>query len=278
MLEQLRTERKLLIKNKNMKKLIITFLTILLFVNKINAQLFEKQEFYSNVKTIKGKYYNGSGGGGYWSIAKLDTLGRTIKNESYRKKKLLARNSFIYNFNNDKLYYIVTFDINNPNRIDTIFHYEYKYQNNRIVYQKNIRSNFHDSTVIQLIENKGDTILIYQEKSYYFQLKTNTTDIFERRHILKYRNDLLVHLEEFDISRNIKKNTHFEYYPNGRLKHRKIEREPAPEFKSTYMGVLGSDDMSYKYKFDKSGRIQRLYYIIGKKKYKIAAYKYNKKN
>ena len=259
-----------------MKKLIITVLTVLFFVSKINAQLFDEQEFYPGIKTVKGKYYNGSGGGGYWSIAKLDNLGRTIEKESYRKKELRGRDKFVYNSNNDKLYYIETFDINNPNRIDTISHYEYKYQEDRIVYQKRISSR-NDSTVIRLIDSKADTVLIYQSKSYYFRPKTNTTDIYEEIHTLKYQNGLLVHSEIFDLDSNSKEITFFEYYPNGRLKRRKIEREPEPEFKVVYVGGPGSDEMFYEYKFDKSERIKKLYYIIGKKKYKIAIYEYNKR-
>ena len=214
-----------------MKKLIITILTILFLGNKINAQLFVTQEIYPDIITIKGKYYSGTGGGGYWSVAKLDTLGRTIEKESYRKNELLARYNYAYNSNNDQLYYIVSFSINHPNQIDTICNYEYKYQGDRIVYQKNTSRNRRDSTVIRLIENKGDTILVYQDKSYYFRPKTNTTDIYERIHTLKYQNSLLVHSEKFDLNRNEKEITYFEYYPNGKLKRRKIEREPEPEFK-----------------------------------------------
>ena len=258
-----------------MGKLIISILTIFLFATKMNAQLFEKQEFYPNVKTVKGKYYNGSGGGGYWSITKLDTLGRTIEKESYRKKTLLERDIFIYNSNNDQLYYIVAFSINRPNQTDTISHYEYKYQGNRIVYQKRINYR-NDSTVIHLIDNKADTVLIYQDKSYFFRPKTNTTAIYEKIYTLKYQYGLLVHSEEFDIDENSKEITYFEYYPNGRLKREKIER--VPEDKDiVYVGGPGSDNMSYKYKFDKSGRVKKLYYIIRKKKYKIATYEYYKK-
>lgn len=260
-----------------MKKLVITILAILLLGSKLNAQLFVTQEIYPDISTVEGKYYNGSGGGGYWSVAKLDTLGRTIEKESYRKKELLARDKFVYNSNNDQLYYIVTYDINSPNRIDTISNYEYKYQGDRIVYQKNTNKNRRDSTVIQLIENKGDSILIYQDKSYYFRPKTNTTDIYERIHTLKYQKGLLVRKEKIDLNRNEKEITYFEYYPNGRLKRRKIEREPEPELKGVYVGGPGSDDEFYEYKFDKWGRIKTFYRIIGKKKYKIATYKYNKK-
>lgn len=260
-----------------MGKLVVTILATLLLGSKLNAQLFVKQEVYPDISTVEARYYNGSGGGGYWSVSKLDTLGRTIEKGSYRKKELLARDKFVYNSNNDQLYYIVKYDINNPNRIDTISNYEYKYEGGRIVYQKNTHSNRCDSTVIQLIENKGDTVLTYQDKTYYLRPKTNATEIYERIHILKYQKDLLVHKEKFDLNRKEKEITVFEYHPNGRLKRRKIQREPEPELKGVYVGGPGSDDEFYEYKFDKWGRVKAFYRIIGKEKYKIATYEYNKK-
>ena len=91
---------------------------------------------------------------------------------------------------------------------------------------------------------------------------------------MTYKNGLLIHSEIFDVNRNSKEITYFEYYYDGKLKRRKIEREPEPEVKGTYVGGPGNDDMHYEYKLDKSGRIKTLYYIIEKKKYKIATYQY----
>ncbi|MDR2083762.1 MAG: hypothetical protein LBP67_02050 [Bacteroidales bacterium] len=258
-----------------MEKFIISILIILFWGNKTNAQLFVTNEIYSETTTIKGKYYSGTTIGSFWSIAKLDTLGRVIQKENYNKRKLLSRYNYVYNSNNDQLYYIMSFNINNSKRIDTISNYEYRYQENRIVYQKKTYRNCCDSTVIQLIENKGDTILIYQDKSYYFRPKTNATDIYEQIHTLKYKNGLLIHSEKFDLDRNEKEITYFEYYPNGRLKRREIKREP--ESKRTYSGGPGSDDEYYEYTFDESGRITTFYRIIGTEKYKIATYEYDKK-
>jgi hypothetical protein len=256
-----------------MNKFIISILAILFCTSATYAQLFQKKDFYPNVKTVKGKYYNGSGGGGYWSIDKLDSIGRVTEKESYRKKVLLGRESLIYNSNNDKVYQIQTFDINHPNRIDTTVRYEYKYQGNRIVYQKSSFSRL-DSTVIQLVENQNDTCLIYQSKSYLFRPETGLTDIYETKHTLTYKNGLLIHSEIFDVNKSSKEITYFKYYSNVKLKRRKIEREPEPEVKGMYVGGPDSDDIYYEYKLDKSGRIKTLYYIIEKKKYKIATYQY----
>ena len=256
-----------------MNKFIISILTIICYTSAVYAQLFEEKDFYPNVKTVKGKYYNGSGGGGYWSLDKLDSIGRTTERERYRKKELRERESLIYNFNNDKIYGIQTFDFEQPNRIDTIVRYEYKYQGSRIFYQKSSFSRL-DSTVIRLVENQNDTCLIYQSKSYHFRPETGLTDIYKKKYTLSYKDGLLIRSEVFDINESSKEITYFEYYSNRKLKRRKIEREPEPEFKVTYVGAPGSDDMYYEYKLDKSGRIKTLYYVIGKKKYKIAKYQY----
>jgi len=266
-----------------MKKLIISILAVLFFSSNANAQLLGEgvlypnveRGFYPNVKTIKTKSYSGTGGRGFWRIAKFDSMGRVIEKEYYRKRKLLSRQNFVYNSNNDILYEITTFDINNPNRInDTIFFYEYKYQEDKIIYQKQIffRSK-RDSIVIRLIENKADTTLIYQKKSYYFRTRTNVTDIYEEKHILNYKNGLLVSFEK--INENRRATTSLEYYSNGKLKRIITERDTEEEFVT--IGGPGGDDMVYEYKFDNLGRIKKLYYIIGNEKYKIATPKYRKK-
>jgi len=264
-------------------KIIISIFAVLFFTGNANAQLLGEEmiypnverEFYPNVKTIKTKSYNGTGGKGFWRIAKFDTMGRVIEKEYYRKRKLLSRQNFVYNSNNDILYEITTFDINDPNRInDTIFFYEYKYQEDKIIYQKlTFYHSKQDSIVMRLIENKADTTLIYQKKTYYFRPKRNVTDIYEEKHTLNYKNGLLISFEKIDESRRA--TTYLEYYSNRKLKRKKTEREPEEEFVMT--GGPGGDDMVYEYKFDISGRIKKLYFIIGKEKYKIATYEYRKK-
>lgn len=240
----------------------------MLFSSRINAQLFENKEFYPNIKTVKVKY-NGS----FWGIAKLDTQGRTIEKKDYYKRKFWGKSIFIYNFNNDKLYEIVTFNIDNdnPKQIDTI-EYKYQYQGNRIVYQKRFNSK-NDSTVIRLIDNQADTILIYQSKSYYFRPQTNTTDIYEKRYTLKYRDELLVHSEEFDLNRDRKEIAHFEYYPNGMLKRKKTEIEP--KLQNT-IGYFGGEE-SYEYEFDKFGQVKIKYYLTREERYRSTTYKYIKR-
>jgi len=252
--------------------LMITGLIIFWFPLSLKAQLFETNELYPNIKMIKGKYYNGTGGGGYWSLDYVDSIGRVISKESYHKKQLMSRKKIVYDDNNNKIFDIQTFDYNNPERVDT-FKYAYKYADNRIIYQfRKLSEN--DSTVLKLIENQGDTLLKYQEEAFYFRPKSKTTDVYVTFYTLRYRDNYLISKEIFDEDKNTTEVYKFEYYNNGRLKRRLIERIPKPEQKSFYVGGPGSDDESYKYKLDSQGRILKYFKIINGKKFKIAIYKY----
>ncbi|HPM10707.1 MAG TPA: hypothetical protein PK941_09720 [Paludibacter sp.] len=238
----------------------------------IHAQLFETNELYQNTSIVNGNYYNGSGGGGYWSSEHVDSIGRIIRRENYHKKQLLSRREFVYDDNNNKIYDIQTFDYNNPERVDTL-RYEYKYENNRIVYQF-CKLSENDSTVIKLTENQGDTLLKYQEQTFYFRPQMNKTDVYETVYTLKYRNGLLINKEIFDKEQNTTEIRKNEYDENGRFKRRRIERIPKPEQEPYYSGSPGSNDESYEYKLDSQGRIKVFYKIINGKRNKIAVYSY----
>lgn len=106
--------------------LVIVGFLILMTPISIQAQLFEINELYPNTNVIKGKYYNGSGGGRYWSLEYVDSIGRIICKESYHKKQLMSRQKIVYDENNNEVFDIQTFDFNNPERVDT-FKYQYKY-------------------------------------------------------------------------------------------------------------------------------------------------------
>ena len=72
----------------SLKYPVIIGFIILMIPTTIRAQLFVDNELMPNTLIIKGKYFNGSGGGGYWSLDYLDSLGRVIVKESYHKKQL----------------------------------------------------------------------------------------------------------------------------------------------------------------------------------------------
>jgi len=260
----------------NMRKLkfdlLIIGVLILMIPLATKAQLFETNELYPNTNVIKGKYYSGTGGGGYWSLEYVDSMGRIVSKESYHKKQLMSRRKIVYDNNNNKIFDIQTFDHNNPERVDT-FRYEYKYADNRIIYQfRKLSEN--DSTVTELIENQGDTLLKYQEQAFYYRPKTKTTEVYETNYTLRYRDDYLISIEEFDKDKNSTEIKKYEYYDNGRLKGRLIEGIPEPKDESFYVGGPGSDDEYYKYKLDSEERIRVFYRIVNGIKYKIAEYSY----
>jgi hypothetical protein len=251
---------------------LIIGLLIVLFPITLKAQLFEENELYPKVSVIIGKYHNGSGGKGYWSKEYVDSIGRVIIKESYRKGQLMSRKNIVYDKNNNILFDIQTFDYNNPERVDT-FRYEYKYEDKRIVFQYRKLSD-NDSTVIKVIVNQGDTLFKYQENAFYYRPKTNVTDVFETNYTLRYRNDQLISKEKFSNVENTTEIEKYEYYEYGRLKRRLIVRIPQPEYESFYVGGPGSDDEYYKYKLDAVGRIKVHYRIVNGKKFKIAVYRY----
>ena len=260
-----------------MSKTVIVTLIIGLILSMIpksvSAQLFEDNELFPNVTTIKRKYFNGTGNRGYWSLEHVDSIGRVIKEESYQKRRLLSRRKIEYDNQNNKIFDIQTFDFNNLGRIDT-FKFEYKYSENLIIYQYRKLSD-NDSTIIELIENEGDSIFKYQEKTYYYRPKTGKTDVYETLYTLTYRNDLLISNEILNKEKNSKEIKTFEYDDNARLKRRVIERIPRPELNGFYTGGPGSDDEFYKYKLDSKGRIKKYFKIINGKRYKIVVYYYN---
>jgi hypothetical protein len=255
-----------------MKHLVITVLIILIVPSAIKAQLFVDNAFIPKTSTVKGQYFNGSGGRGYWSLDYLDSIGRVIMKESYYKKKLMARHKIVYDSHNNKLLDIQTYDINNPERIDTN-KYDYKYTGNRIIYQY-LKLAVNDSSVTKLIKNEGDTIFVYNEMNYYYRPKTGTSDVYETIYTLKLRKNILIMNEILDKQNNTKEIRTYEYYNNGRLMRRLIQRIPEPKLKGVYTGGPGSDDEFYKYKFDSKYRIKKFYKVIDGRRYKIAVYSY----
>ncbi|MBV7441485.1 hypothetical protein KRX57_08630 [Weeksellaceae bacterium TAE3-ERU29] len=184
---------------------------------------------------------------------------------------MISRSKIIYDDNNNRIFNIQTFDFNNPEQVDTI-RFEYKYANNRIIYQL-CKLSENDSIVIKMIKNQGDSLLIYQKQAFYYRPKTKKTDIYETVCTLKYKDGLLISREEFDKDQNSTEIKKYEYFENGRLKRRLIERIPKLE-EVLYVGGAGSDDEFYEYKFDSEGRIKVFYRIINGEKFKIAKYSY----
>lgn len=259
-----------------MNKYIIIIFIGFLFTNStyVRAQVFYDKNFYSNTSSQKGKYFSGSGGGSFWSLKKYDSLGRTVEYRSYRKAKLLHVTKYIYNSNNDIIYWLTSTDKSNLTKLDTTYSFEYSYKNKIITYQKQVfNTSGNNSVILELIGNVGDTILTYKQTDRFYRAKT--IEEFNKEHLLTYKSGLLTSLKEYDLEEKTTKTTYWEYYSNGHVKRRKIIR--TPEDKSIkYAGGPASDDMSYIYHFDKKGRIKKLFHEIDGRKYKVAVYSYKR--
>ncbi|AYQ32469.1 hypothetical protein [Runella sp. SP2] len=247
----------------------VIYLIIFLFSNSSFGQIFNKKELHPGFKKIITKQFNGTGGKGYWNLKNIDSIGRISSIEYFKKSNLLSKNIYKYNINNDEILAISAFDINNPNRVDTISVTEYKYdENSQITNSKTIMGQTTKTT--NLINSSSDTLKAYEEIIY---TKSRITS----------KDNLTVHLnhlnqiKRLNIVDLISKNheIHYrEYYNNGRLRRRKIERFPKPEMDIIYVGGPGSDDETYKYKYYKNGKLKKFYIIIKNKKYLLESYKY----
>ena len=244
-------------------------LTIIFFALISKGQILYEKNFSPGINSIEAKY----GENGFRNFEKLDSLGRTIERSSFRKKKLLEKTIYRYNNKNDIIRSIVTYNVNRPNKIDTT-NYEYLYIKNYIEFEKCISPN-KDSIIYKLIKNEGDSILTYQKISYYYSPNKKIHTHNDETYILSYQNNLLIKKEFIDHNNN-KEINNFEYYPNGKLKHRIVKRIPEPDSKVVVAGAPYSDNQFYKYTYDSSGRVKKYYTVIDNRTYKLATYKYKK--
>jgi hypothetical protein len=250
-----------------MKK-IITILPALFCVLVLKAQLFENKDLYPGTAAVKSRYFNGSGGKGYWSLRKLDAAGRTVEYCNYKNRQLLYKDLYRYNSQNDITCIIHAFYINKPGKVDTTT-FEYAYAGSRIVYQKRIFPN-RDSVVFKLADNKNDSVLTYQCISYNYPPGNMPVSV-EKTYVLHYADSLLT--KQAVVNSDSREVTDYEYYSNGKLKRRIIQRTPALKG-AVYTGAPGSDDQSYKYTYDPTGRVKNLYTIVNDKTYKLAHHNY----
>jgi len=246
----------------------------------LNAQLFKHfkvKSLYPGIKFIKSKSYNGYRYSGYWTLSKLNVHGCIVEVERYKKRELLSRVRFVYNSNNDILFDINTFDINDANasRKDTVVANTYRYSGDMIIWQK---SDYGDGSYqeIKLDSRQGDSILVYQVNDYHYRVKEKDTVVHSSRYTYRYRGHQLIGLKASDFPFENESVTQYQYDEYGRLYHRQFFESPSKSnMKSVYLGGSPfSDDMYYDYKLDKQGYVKKLYHIIDGKKYIITINRY----
>lgn len=251
-----------------------TIFLLLLSSVEVKAQLLESEKLLPGIKSATTKSFSGSGGGGYWTLEKLDELGRTISKDYYHRKELLAQEVYKYNQMNDKTLSVQTYDINNPSRMDsTITVYEYDARGTATS-QKQTYSNRKDSSVYELTEIIGDT-LKYSFKRSFYRPKTETIDTYSYKYSLVFNTDKqVVYREILDDQEATTEIIEYHYNQNGQRFRRIITRIPEPEHEIVYVGGPGSDDMRYEYSYYQNGLIKRMYCIIKGRKFKLAKYRY----
>jgi hypothetical protein len=226
---------------------------------------------------IKTKQFNGSGGSGYWNNKFLDIKGRVILEENFKKKELLAVYAHRYDELDNMILSITVYDINNLKGDDEfrINKFSYKYDDNgRVVEKKSAIGNSFSSKKIQkqIDSNTFEIIEVHQN----YLKEEERIDTTETIIMLDHEGKLLKKIQN-SFEDDGTNTTHFQYYKNGNLKRRIIERNPKPKVEIVYTGWPGSDDMTWQYEYDKKGRVLRLYSIVEGKKYKLEEYEYKER-
>ncbi len=257
-------------------KEILTILSIVLLSQNLNSQIVFAEKTFAGVRVIKTKQFGGSGGNGYWNNKYLDKNGFVILEEKYKKEELLAAYSYRYDKIGNRISQTTVYDINNPNgeEENRISQYSYKYDNTGRVIEKQTMIEEYDS--IEKINRQIDSltyeILEINRRSYsneiIIDIVLTIVEINDKSQITKRTTD-----ENDSVGTNA---TQFIYFDNGELKRRIVTRSPKPKMKIVYTGWPGSDDMSWEYKFDKEGRIKKLYSIVNGRKTKLEEYRYEK--
>lgn len=263
-----------------MKKVLSILLISIFFIVQMNAQLFESKKLYPDVKSIKGKYFNGSGGKGYWSMETLDEKGRIVNSKSYKKRILLSETEYHYDSNNNEIHNTELFDINHPKKVKTNWHRRYEYDSsNNISYQVTKTSDT-DSAIIKLVTITPDSMFTYLETSYHYNAAKNKRWENKKEHKVFFNKDKSIRKWTIEnLSDHSKEIKEFWYFSNGALKRRTVKRVPVSKLEggstAIYLGGPGSDDQQWEYTYDKNGRVKKMYTIVDGKKYKVAKYKYN---
>lgn len=237
------------------------------------GQVFGKKEVQEGIAKIETKQFSGTGGSGYWSLKYYDQKGRMIIEELYRKKTLMGKHEYKYDEHDNEILFISLYDINNPNKMDTVSNTKYVYNSSGLIEKEETITG--NSTFTTTLISKGNKTTTYQRISQHYWKHKDTIN-FDTA-VIKQSFDKQGGLIE-QVKENIKAKsieiTEYSYYQNGKLKGKVTSRAPEPECSPLYVGGPGSDDMTFIYKYNRKGRIKVLFTIVEDRKYKLAKYKY----
>lgn len=259
---------------KGIKIIICICVYCIIFFLTANAQMYEKKDFYPGVREIYRRGYSSSAGDGWWTTYKLDEKGRVVYQENHFRRELRAKYQYEYNSYDDKILQI-SLAVRKSDQNDTIRN-NYQYENGRISRQGTIFSgDTIEHLVFELLDSKGHSIFEYKRIMYRKARDNDSVEIAsEELHTLKYNSlNQLIENVIWDPKDDSKIIVTYEYYPTGKLKRCFTKYIPYQEV----FGVGGpfGADMFYEYIYDRKGRVKREYVTVdGKKKYKLAVYKY----
>lgn len=249
-----------------MKQTIFTF-SFFLFVLLSRGQIHRFPDLYydSGITRVEVKEKN------YRTSYKIDSVGRAVEKKSSLGKYPSSSTEYKYNDKGDVTAIIFINDINNPSKSD-IIQYQYEYDGNKIASQTDISSSG-NVTLYKLKENKGDSTLIYEISTPVDVLNNKPSYQINGNLLLTYHNNLLTKEERIGLDSS-KYTTIYEYYENGDVKRRIMKVFSTSVLKDMLMGAPGADDQTYKYSYDKKGRIRNHYLIRNNKTHKLATYSY----
>jgi hypothetical protein len=245
----------------------VFILSFSLFVLLSSGQLHRFPDLYYdsgvNRVEVKGKNYRTS--------YKIDPVGRAVKKKNSLGKYPSSTTEYKYNNKGDVTAIIFINDINNPSKSDTI-QYQYEYDGDKIASQTVISSSG-NVTLYKLIGNKGDSTLVYEISTPLNVSDNKPSYQINGTLLLTYHNNLPTKEESIGLDSS-KYTTIYEYYENGNVKRRVIKIFSTAALKPMLMGALEADDQTFKYSYDKKGRIRNHYLIRDGKKHKLFTYSY----
>ncbi len=257
-----------------MKQAFLTF-SFLVLVLLSNGQILRSPDVYSDlsydsgITKVEKREFNG---GDKRTLYELDSIGRVVEKRSFKKKAPSSISRYKYNGSNDIISVISTYDMTKPLHFDTL-QYEYEYSNDKIVSETEKPSGGF-STSYRMIENKGDSILLYSFSRHFYSpdkaIKYQQKDTL----IVTYCGNLRVKEEKIQDGGANKYITMYEYFDNGNVKRRVMKVFSMAGVKPMLIGATGADDETYKYSYDKNGRIRDRYVTRNSKTYKLTTYYY----
>jgi hypothetical protein len=250
----------------------LKIVTLLIFICNYSFSQFKEKEIVilKNYSYFNQKSYLNIGRGN-WNKKCLLNNGLVYQEENYLEKKLMSEQKYIYDDYGNLLFEISTYNINSGNKIDTIFKYQYKYDEFNRVIEKEYSfgmvekfSKFDNNSKPKLIER------FYKDnKTLYFRPINEFRDFDENGNLIKeIKTEIEYPESESDTIKKIKIETNtYKYDKYGNVIEIKRSYNPEESFPIIMIGGLPlyeTEKMEYKY--DKFGLWTKKYWIAGGKK------------